>query len=319
MADVRLFPIAASAQASRTDHLLWLLTTFSAVIAGLVVTLIVVFGVRYRHNAVVNRGTLPLPLRHEIELGWTLTIGFLAIIIFLWSSVQMATGLKPPAQAMQIHVLAKQWMWKVDHPEGAREINSVHVPRGRPVMLQLESRDVIHSFFVPALRIKQDVVPGRTLRLWFTANKSGTFKLLCAEFCGTGHSMMTGQIVVMEPDDFTAWLTAHPADSDLASRGRSLFTRVGCAGCHLSGGKRAPDLADIYGRKVLLTDGRTVQADERYLRDSILRPKSEIVAGYEPIMPSFASILDDEQTTAVVAYLKSLSAQDDSRKTDAAK
>jgi cytochrome c oxidase subunit 2 len=210
---------------------------------------------------------------------------------------------------LEIHVLAKQWMWKTQHPSGAREINALHVPIDKPVRLLMESQDVIHSFFIPAFRIKQDVLPGRDAptQLWFQASKLGTFGLLCAEYCGTDHSAMRGRIVVMTQQDYAAWSVAQPDGDDLAHQGAALFVSRGCSGCHAAASKvHAPRLAGLYGRTVPLQDGRSVLADDAYIRDSILQPRRDIVAGYEPIMPSFAGVLDDGEIQGLIAYIKSL-------------
>lgn len=211
---------------------------------------------------------------------------------------------------MEIHVTAKQWMWKAAHAGGARELESLHIPVGQPVLLYLDSQDVIHSFFVPAFRLKQDVVPGRTTTLWFEATNPGTYQLLCAEFCGTGHSAMTGEIVAMEPADFARWLDNRADGAGLAAAGRNLFTTVGCSGCHAEGSAvRAPSLAGLFGRQVPLADGRSATADAAYVRDSILLPRKDVAAGYAPIMPDFAGLLDQEEVEALVAYIRSLRGQ----------
>src|SRR5207248_93565 len=192
-------------------------------------------------------------------------------------------------------VVAKQWMWKVQHPGGQREINELHVPVGRSVRLIMASEDVIHSFFMPALRVKRDVVPGRYQNLWFRAEKTGVFQLLCAEFCGTDHSRMTGRIVVMTAADYESWLSRQDVNDTLASEGAALFRQLGCSGCHLGQGTvRAPPLDGLYGRPVPLHDGTIVVADERYIRDAILLPKSQVAAGYEPVMPSFAGQVSED-------------------------
>src|SRR4051812_41747412 len=198
-------------------------------------------------------------------------------------------------------------MWKTRHPSGAREINELHVPIGEPVRLLMTSQDVIHSFFVPAFRIKQDVVPGRLTETWFQATKPGEYHLFCAEFCGTEHAVMGGRIVVMKPDDYARWARAQPESDDLGREGGRLFISLGCSGCHAASSRvHAPSLVGLYGRLVHLSDGRTATADEAYLRDSILQPKKDIVAGFEPIMPSFAGVVDEDDMQRLVAYLMSL-------------
>ncbi|MFC3230622.1 cytochrome c oxidase subunit II [Marinibaculum pumilum] len=307
MADLALVPETASAAAARTDLLFLVLLAFSAAITLLVAVLITLFAIRYRAGTQRDRGPLPGPLRREVELGWTLATLFLAVIIFVWAVVQDLGYLRPPAEALEIDVLAKQWMWRVRHPAGPREINRLHLPRGRDVVLRMNSSDVIHSFYLPAFRVKQDVVPGRTTSLWFRPEKTGRFRLFCAEYCGTDHSRMTGEVVVMEPEDYARWLDARPAGDGLAARGEALFTGLGCAGCHLSdSGRRAPVLAGLAGRPVLLADGSRVIADRRYLMDAILRPRQEVAAGYAPVMPGYDGILSEGELAALIAYLQRL-------------
>ena len=198
-------------------------------------------------------------------------------------------------------------MRRYKHSNGAREIDELHVPIDRPVRLLMRSQDTIHSFFVPAFRVKQDVVPGRLNQTWFKATKLGTFSILCSEYCGTNHSAMRGRVIVMRPEEYAAWLAAQPEGDDLAKEGAALFVSAGCSGCHAPSSKvHAPRFAGLYGRAVQLTDGRTLKADDAYLRDSILQPKRDVAAGYDPIMPSYAGLLDDGQIQSLVAYIRSL-------------
>jgi cytochrome c oxidase subunit 2 len=206
---------------------------------------------------------------------------------------------------MPVYVVGKQWMWKVEHAGGRREIDELHLPMGRPVRVLLTSQDVIHSFFVPAFRIKQDAVPGRYTTLYFTPNRVGDFRLNCAEYCGTAHSRMGGRIVVMRPEDFQRWLAQGGGGPDMAARGFDALRKYGCTGCHdPRSSVHAPDLRSLYGRTVHLQDGRTVVADEAYIRDSVLLPKRDVVAGFEPIMPSFAGQVGEEDLLDIIAWLK---------------
>jgi len=211
----------------------------------------------------------------------------------------------PAAGALEINVTGKQWMWKVQHPGGQREIDELHVPAWRPVKLVMTSQDVIHDFSIPAFRVKQDVLPGSYVTQWFTATKPGEYHLFCAEYCGTMHSGMVGRVVVMPPAEYDAWLAGVTPDEPPAASGARLFASLGCAQCH---GQNAPTLAGLYGRPVTLADGKTVIADEEYLRESIENPPARIVAGFEPRMPSFRGQLTDEQLGQLVAYIKSLGA-----------
>lgn len=298
---------AASEGAQSFDRLFLGLMVFSALIVLLVAALLIGFSIRFRSGSDVERRRVPGMLSHQIEIGWTAATAFAALFIFWWTASTSLQQQEPPENAMEIHVTAKQWMWKASHEGGARELGSLHVPVDQPVKLYLDSQDVIHSFFVPAFRLKQDVVPGRTTVLWFEANEPGTYPLLCAEYCGTGHSKMLGEVVVMKPADFTRWLDARPEGEGLAAQGKALFNTAGCSGCHAAGSAvHAPDLAGLYGREVPLADGRTVTADAAYLRDSILLPRRDVAAGFDPIMPDFDGLLDDGEVEALVAYIRSL-------------
>lgn len=307
-------PVTASTQAVQTDHIYYVLLAFSVVIILLVTALIVVFSIRYRRGSKAKRGALPSIMSKEFEIGWTSATLFLALFIFWWVSSSQLSALVAPKNALEIHVVAKQWMWKTQHSNGAREINELHVPIDTPVQLIMTSEDVIHSFFVPAFRMKKDVLPGRYTETWFRATKLGVFHLFCAEYCGSEHSRMTGRIVVVDKDAYARWLAAQPEGDGLAKEGEAVFRARGCSGCHSETSKvHAPNLIGLYGRKVQLSDGRTVTADEAYLRDSMLMPRRDVVAGFEPIMPSYAGILTDGEIISLTAYIRSLSGKEENR------
>jgi cytochrome c oxidase subunit 2 len=285
------------------------LVAISGAVMLLLFVLLLTFAIRYRVGSSADRG-------HRIrkswywEISWTAItlIGFLAL--FVWGASLYLNVYGEPHDALPIYVVAKQWMWKVQHPGGQREINELHVPVGRSVQLIMASEDVIHSFFVPAFRIKHDVVPGRYQNLWFKAEKTGVFQLLCAEFCGTDHSRMTGRVVVLEPDRYEDWLGRQEVTGTLASEGAILFRQLGCSGCHSAQSTvRAPLLEGLYGKPVPLQDGSVAIADERYIRDSILMPRSQVAAGYAPVMPSFAGRVSEDELVRLVAYVKSLGAR----------
>lgn len=248
-------------------------------------------------------------IQKEVEVGWTVATVFLAMFLFGWAGMTVLSAVRSEPGAMEIHILARQWMWKARHPDGAQEIDALHLPRGEPVRLVMRSDDVIHSFYVPAFRLKQDVLPGRMTQLSLRATELGEFPLYCAEFCGTLHSRMLGKVVVMEPEDYARWRAAQPQADDLAREGAALFIRAGCSGCHApSSPVHAPGLAGLYGRVVALADGRTVRADEAYLRDSILQPRRDVAAGYQPIMPPYAGVLSEGELQSILAYLMSMPA-----------
>lgn len=301
----------ASDAAQSFDRLFLVLMGFSVAIVLLVAALLIGFSVRFRSGSDATRHKVSRVHSREIEIGWTAATAFVALFLFWWASSVSLQQEKPPEDAMEVRILAQQWMWKASHEGGARELNSLHIPVDQPVLLSLSSQDVIHSFYIPAFRLKQDVVPGRTATLWFEANEPGTYPLLCAEFCGTGHSRMLGEVVVMEQGDFARWLDARPVGDGLVAEGRALFNTVGCSGCHAADAAvHAPDLAGLYGREVPLADGRTVTADAAYLRDSILLPRRDVAAGFKPIMPDFAGLLDEAEVEALVAYIRSLKGEE---------
>jgi cytochrome c oxidase subunit 2 len=271
----------------------------------------IAFGIRYRAGSRALRDDhAPMHaarMRNRVEVAWTLTPLALFLAAFFWAARVYVARAAAPADALELYVVAKQWMWELQHPGGQREIDEMHVPLGQPIKLVMTSQDAIHSFFVPAFRLKQDVLPGRYTEMWFTPTKAGRFHLFCAEYCGTDHSRMRGDVVVLEPPDFARWLDAHRGAPDMAARGEGLFRQFGCSGCHGENAVvHAPNLAGLFGKPVPLSDGSTVIADERYVRDSILVPAKEVAAGYAPIMPSFAGQIDDDQILDLIAYIKSL-------------
>ena len=301
------FTADASDYAMQVDHLFYLLSIISGLVVALVSGLIIVFFALYYRGSSMPRGEVPKRKSHEIEIGWTVATLFAFLFLFWWAASDQLTALSPPKEALEIHIIAKQWMWRIQHPSGAREIDELHVPAGTNVRLAMTSQDVIHDLYLPALRLKQDVLPDRYTYLWFNANKTGIFHLTCAEFCGTDHSVMAGRLVIVSPEDYARWTAAQPQGDDLAHQGEALFRSLGCSGCHTPGSTvHAPDLRGIYGHAVHLTDGRTVTADEAYLRDCVLLPDKNRVAGFPPIMPNFTGEMSEGQMVELIAYLKSL-------------
>lgn len=306
MSGISLMPVEASEQAVKTDHIYFLLLGLSAIVIVIVLSLIIVFAIRYRRGSDAPRGALPQFMSREFEIGWTSATLFLALFIFWWTASSGLSEFIAPTNALEIHVVAKQWMWKTQHADGAREINELHVPIGTPVKLIMTSQDVIHSFFVPAFRMKQDVLPSRYTQTWFKATKLGVFPILCAEYCGTQHSGMTGNVVVMTAQDYATWLASQPQGDDLAREGAALYRAQGCSACHAANARvHAPDLRGIFGRTVALADGRTVTVDDAYLHDSMLQPKRDVAAGYDAIMPSYAGVLGESEIGSIIAYIRS--------------
>jgi len=301
-----LFPEQASNFAPDVDHLLYYLLAVSAFFTVAIFTAIFYFAVRYRRR---SERELPRYVHTglTLEIVWTVIPFGLTMVMFTWGASIFFSESRPPANAMQIYVVGKQWMWKLQHMEGQREINELHIPVGRPVRLTMTSEDVIHSFFVPAFRVKEDVVPGRYSTIWFTATKPGRYHLFCAEYCGTNHSHMIGWIDAMEPQDFEDWLSGGASAGSMADNGAKLFQQLACSNCHKADGSgRCPVLVGLYGRTVPLVGGQTVKADEAYIRESILRPDAKIVAGYQPIMPTFQGLVTEEGVAQLVEYIKSL-------------
>lgn len=306
------FGAEASRYAGQWDRLFFTLLAVSGLIVVIVLICVIGFSIRYRKGSTASRRRLPDRLRNEIEIGWTAATAAVFFMIFWWAAATQLVQIVPPEHPLEIHVLAKQWMWKVQQPNGVREINELHAPVDRNVELVMTSEDVIHSMFLPSLRLKQDVLPGRYTYLWFKAEKPGTYHLLCAEFCGTEHSRMLGRLVLMTADQYARWSEAQPGSENLAAEGGKLFNSLGCSGCHAqTSSVHAPDLHGVYGRPVHLSDNRTVVADEAYLRDSILLPRKDVVAGFQPIMPSFRGLVGEDQLIKLIAYLKSLSANEE--------
>src|SRR6201988_3063698 len=302
-----LWPARASTTAGSVDALFIFLVILSAMVSVAIFAAIVFFAVRYRRR----RGVAAEQIEGStaLEITWSVIPLGIFMVIFLWGAVIYFHERTPPRGASEVYVVAKQWMWKLQHQEGQREINELHIPIGRDVKMIMTSQDVIHSFYVPAFRIKQDVLPGRYTTAWFHATKPGTYHLFCAEYCGTMHSGMVWSVVVMEPKDYEAWMGGG-GSQPLAVTGEKLFTELGCVTCHRTDTQgRGPGLVGVFGKPVLLEDGRTVTADENYVRESILQPAAKIVNGYKPIMPTFQGQISDEQLNALVAYVKSLSQQ----------
>ena len=299
-----LWPPQASSGAANVDALYVFLLLLSSFVCLAIFGLIVVFAVKYRRRPGVAAEQIEGST--ALELTWSIIPFFIFLFIFAWGAVIYFQERTPPRGATEVYVVAKQWMWKLQHEEGQREINELHVPVGRDVKLVMTSQDVIHSFYIPAFRIKQDVLPGRYTTAWFHAIKPGTYHLFCAEYCGTSHSGMTGEIVVMEPADYQAWLSGGPA-VPLAVSGQKLFSEMGCSTCHRSDVQgRGPNLVGLFGKPVALEDGRTLTVDENYLRQCILNSRGQTVKGFPPIMPVFQGLLSEEQVNALVAYIKSL-------------
>jgi cytochrome c oxidase subunit II len=308
-----LFPDQAAETAWEVDAIAFYEFAIAAFFTALIFFFIVGLAIRYRRGARVGRAHPPLHSR-AMEVLWIGVPLLLELVMFIWATLLFHRMYEPPYDAMEVYVVGKQWMWKTQHVEGRAEINELHVPAGQAIKLTMTSEDVIHSFYIPAFRVKQDVLPGRYTTMWFRPTKVGRYHLFCAEYCGTSHSGMIGTVEVMEPADFQEWLTRLGPGPSLAEEGEKLFVQHHCAGCHRgSQVVNAPWLEGIYGRSVPIQRGNDVtftRADERYLRDSILDPKKEVVAGYQPLMPSFKDVISEQDLLKIIAYIKSIGSKE---------
>jgi cytochrome c oxidase subunit II len=314
MFGIPLFPERASTIAGEVDALYFFLVGLSVVMSVLIATLVVTFAIAFhrRHKdevgAQVHGGLL-------LELAWTFVPFVIAMVIFFWGAKVYLVMASPPQDTLNIYIVGKQWMWKVQHTTGQREINQLHVPVGRAVKLIMTSEDVIHNFSIPAMRVKADVIPGRFVQIWFEPTKPGTYQVFCAEYCGTQHSGMIGQVVVMEAMAYQAWLSGGAAEGSLASTGEKLFADLACNTCHRPDSRgRGPMLQNVFGHPVPLQDGTVVTADENYVRESILTPGAKVTAGYQPVMPAFQGLVSEEQLLALIEYIKAQSTQQDIQK-----
>jgi cytochrome c oxidase subunit 2 len=301
-----LFPPNASSVATEMDLLYLFIVAVCAFFTIVVTALVVFFTLKYKRRhpdevGVEIHGSLAL------ELTWTIIPFILSMVMFGWGASLFYRLSRPPADSMDIFVVGKQWMWKVQHPEGVREINEMHVPMGRNVRITLGSEDVLHDFSIPAFRVKMDAVPGKWTTMWFKATVPGTYHIFCAEYCGTKHSGMIGQVIVMAPQDYEAWLAGGRSTGTAVQNGERLFTELACITCHKADSSgRGPALANVFGSAVALADGRSVTADENYLRESIMDSQAKVVKGYQPIMPPFQGRVSEENLLQLVAYIKTL-------------
>jgi cytochrome c oxidase subunit II len=266
------------------------------------------FAFKYKRRSETERPP-KLKEHKSVEMIWIIVPFILSMVMFYWGAVLFFDAYRMPKDALEVFVVGKQWMWKIQHPNGKREINHLHVPVGKPVKLLITSEDVIHSFYVPAFRIKQDAVPGRYTATWFEATKPGDYHLFCAEYCGTEHSRMIGWVTVMKQEEYQLWLSGgSTAPVSLAAQGKKLFyEKFRCNTCHAgTSSDLGPSLEGLFGHAVDLNGGQTVTADEAYIRESILNPSAKVVANFLPVMPTFKGQITEEQMIQLIAYIKSL-------------
>jgi len=318
MNEFELFPEAASSFAGELDLLYWFLTAVSVIFTVGIGVALLYLGIRYRRKSDDDPPPEEIHGSNLLEIVWSVIPLILAFVMFFWGAHLFFKMRIVPEDAMEILVTGKQWMWKLQHPNGKREINDLHIPLGQPIKCTMTSEDVIHSFYVPEFRVKQDVLPGRYTQLWFTPTKIGVYHLFCAEFCGTEHSRMGGKVYVMTPSEYESWLEGG-SDASLSpvESGEQLFTSLGCATCHHDQKtSQGPDLAGVFGSMQPLDTGEKILADEDYMRNSILDPQSQVVQGYGKIMPSFKGMVTEVQISHLIAYLKSIGGSEETESTD---
>lgn len=278
---------------------------------------------RYRRSHADPEKTAYIEGHAPSELGVSVFLFVVVMAIFYWGWIDYKTMLEAPPGAMEINVTGRQWAWQFEYPNGRKEATMLTLPKGVPVKLIMGSADVLHSFYVPALRVKQDLVPGAYTSLWFEATQTGEFPILCAEYCGTAHSRMLSTLKIVEPDAYERWhkrwefaqqfgvaeaqaATLPPAS--LAEKGKKLFAEKACTACHTVDGSAlvGPSLKGMFGSKRLFADGSSVVADENYVRQSLMDPQAKVVKGFQPVMPTQRGLLTDEEINALVAYIKSV-------------
>jgi len=300
-----LFPAEASTISPYTDALyffLLLMTIFGTIFVGV---LVFVFSVRYR------RTKHPVATQIEgstlLEATWTIIPLAIFLVVFVWGALLYFRIYNPPANAMNIYVVGKQWMWKAEHPGGQHEINALHVPTGRPIQLTMISQDVFHSFSIPDFRVKREVIPGRYTTVWFEATTPGTYHIFCTQYCGTQHSGMIGEVTVLTPEDYDKWTKQSTSGMSLAQNGERLFASMGCNACHSgNAAARGPNLAGVYGSRLTLTNGSQVLVNDAYLRDAILNPSQHVTAGFAPIMPTYQGQISEDGLIDLVEYIKNM-------------
>jgi cytochrome c oxidase subunit 2 len=306
---IPFIPESASTVSGKVDALYFYLSGVTAFFTLLISGVLIFFVIKYRRRTAFE---IPRPIAgsHKLETVWSVIPFIIAMSMFAWGAQIYFENSRPPKNANEVYVVGKQWMWKIQHSTGQREINELHVPVGRKIKLIMTSEDTIHDFFIPAFRIKADVLPGKYTTQWFEATKPGTYHLFCAEYCGMNHSGMIGSVIVMQPAEFDNWLSGNASQQSPAVAGQQLYQSLGCVSCHGANGEggRGPGLVGLFGSKVFLTNNQTLTADEAYIRESIENPSVKIVSGFSPIMPTFQGQVTPEQLIQIMSYIKSLQA-----------
>ena len=301
-----LWPAGASHTATHVDYLISAFTVVTLLLTVPIFVAITYFALVYRASRNVERGHTS-DRNVKLEMSWMLIPFFLTLAFFAWGAQIFDVGKHPPGNAMIIQGMGRQWMWKFEHPGGQAEINDLHVPTGQPIVINMISQDVIHSLYLPAFRVQMETLPGRYTQIWFQADRPGAYRMYCSEYCGTDHSVMDGQIYVMTPGDYEHWLNSAGSSISLAAGGKRLFASYGCTGCHGAAATvRAPSLAGLSGRPVPLASGGTLIADDNYVRDKILNPDHNLIAGYKQVMPSFNGVIPEDEMIQLIAYVKTM-------------
>jgi cytochrome c oxidase subunit 2 len=302
-----LHPVQASTFAPEIDLLYAFLVVVSVISIVLIAALIYVFAIKYRRRTPDQLAESQSHGNLLLEITWSAIPLVLLMVMFGWGAYLFFRVYQIPEGAMEYYVVGKQWMWHVQHPTGQREINELHVPIDTPVKLTMASEDVIHSFYIPAFRVKNDVIPGRYTTMTFEATKAGEYHLFCAEYCGTEHSRMIGRVVALTQDEYQAWLSGGQSDESPEAAGAKLFSSLNCITCHSNlSGARGPSLNGKFGAMETLTGGDQTLVDEAYIRESILNPRAKIVSGYQSIMPTYQGQVTETQIFNLISYIKSL-------------
>jgi cytochrome c oxidase subunit II len=302
-------PEAASEFAGKVDTIIWFVTVISLIFFLLITFFLVYFAIKYRRRK-ENEETPYITGSHILEAVWTIIPSILLIVIFAYGFIVFREMRTPPKDALEINVTGRQWLWQFKYNNGKTEVNELHVPEGKPIKLVMKSEDVNHGFFVPAFRVKQDLMASMYTQLWFTATKTGTYDLFCTQYCGTGHSAMLGKIVVMSPEEYEKWEKSEEkvAGAPSAEHGKELYVQRGCNACHSIDGSRivGPTWKGLWGKEEVMQDGQKITVDENYVRESILEPQAKIVNGFPPVMPSFKGVVSDEDISGIIAFMKTL-------------
>lgn len=306
-----LLPEAASGFAGKVDHIIWFVTVISLIFFILVSFFLVYFAIKYRRKK-ENEETPYITGSHILEALWTVIPSILLILIFAYGFLAFREIRTPPSNALEINVTGRQWLWQFKYNNGKTTLNELYVPEGKPIKLVMKSEDVNHGFYVPAFRVKQDLMASMYTQLWFKATKVGTYDLFCTQYCGTGHSAMLGKVIVMAPQEYEKWEKGEQKEKvagvSPTEQGKQLYTQRGCNACHSIDGSRivGPTWKGLWGKEEIMQDGQKVTVDENYLRESILEPQAKIVNGYPPVMPSFKGVVSDEDISSLIAYMKTL-------------